>query len=150
LKKVLVISPHFAPVNAPDMQRARLVLPYLRAHGWEPVLLAIAPELIEGAVVEPLLEATYPADIRIVRVRGIPPRFTRRLGLGGLWLRCGRAFRQAGERLLRTEKFDMVFFTTTQFDAFTLGPVWKRRFGVPYVLDYQDPWVTDHYRRTGA
>ncbi len=141
MKKVLIISPHFAPTNAPDMQRARLAIPYLRAHGWEPVVLAIAPEYIEGGVLDPLLEATYPADTRIVRVRGIPPRLTRWLGIGSLWLRCGRAFRAAGEKLLREEKFDLVFFTTTQFDAFTLGPLWKRQFGLPYVLDYQDPWV---------
>ncbi|HEY9250898.1 MAG TPA: glycosyltransferase [Rariglobus sp.] len=148
MKKVLIISPHFAPTNAPDMQRARLAIPYLRAHGWEPVVLAIAPEYIEGGVLDPLLEATYPADTRIVRVRGIPPRLTRWLGIGSLWLRCGRAFRAAGEKLLREEKFDLVFFTTTQFDAFTLGPLWKRQFGLPYVLDYQDPWVNDYYGRT--
>lgn len=150
MRRVLIVSPHFAPVNAPDMQRARLALPYLRACGWEPVVLAIAPELVEGGVRDPLLETTYPPDIRVVRARGIPARFTRPLGIGGLWFRCGRAFRKAGERLLRTEKFDLVFFTTTQFDAFALGPVWKRKFGVPYVLDYQDPWVTDYYERTGT
>ncbi len=130
------------------MQRARLALPYLRACGWEPVVLAIAPDLIEGGVLDPLLEATYPADIRIIRTRGIPARFTRWFGVGSLWLRCGRAFRHAGERLLAAEKFDLVFFTTTQFDAFTLGPLWKRKFGVSYVLDYQDPWVNDYYQRT--
>lgn len=150
MKKVLIISPHFAPINAPDMQRARMALPYLRTHGWEPVVLAIAPEHVEGGVLDPLLEATYPADIRVIRVRGLHPRFTRWFGVGSLWLRCGRAFRAAGEKLLRTEKFDLVFFTTTQFDAFALGPLWKRKFGVPYVLDYQDPWVNDYYGRTGT
>jgi hypothetical protein len=149
-RKVLIVSPHFAPVNAPDMQRTRLALPYLRACGWEPVVLAIAPDLIEGAVVEPLLEDTYPADIRIIRVRGISPKMTRWAGVGSLWLRCGTALRRAGERLLRAEKFDLVFFSTTQFDAFALGPRWKALFGVPYVLDYQDPWVNDYYSRTGT
>ncbi|CAM2830389.1 glycosyltransferase [Rariglobus hedericola] len=130
------------------MQRARLAIPYLKEHGWEPVVLAIAPEFIEGGVLDPLLEATYPADTRIIRVRGISPKLTRWLGIGSLWLRCGRAFRIAGEKLLAKEKFDLVFFTTTQFDAFKLGPLWKRKFGVPYVLDYQDPWVNDYYERT--
>ena len=73
-RKVLIVSPHFAPINAPDMQRVRLALPYLRSHGWEPVVLALAPGMIEGGVNEPLLEETYPKDIRIVRVRGIPPQ----------------------------------------------------------------------------
>jgi hypothetical protein len=149
MRRVLIVSPHFCPVNAPDMQRARIMLPQLRAHGWEPVVLALTPDTVEGAVIEPALEETYPDDIRVVRVRGLPPRLTRRFGFGGLWLRAGRALRRAGERLLAAEKFDLVFFTTTQFDAFTLGPRWLARFGVPYVLDYQDPWVTDHYARTG-
>lgn len=148
MRKVLIISPHFAPTNAPDMQRARLAIPYFKALGWEPVVLAVEPQCIEGGVNDPLLEKTYPEDTRIIRVRGISPRLTRRLGIGSLWFRCGRAFRKAGERLLRTEKFDLVFFTTTQFDSFPLGPLWKRKFGVPYVLDYQDPWVNDYYQET--
>ncbi len=149
-RKVLIVSPHFPPINAPDMQRTRLALPYLRANGWEPVVLAVAPEFVEGGVVEPLLEATYPEDIRVIRVRGIPPRATRWLGIGSLWLRCGSALRTAGEEILGKEKFDLVFFSTTQFDAFTLGPAWKALFGVPYVIDYQDPWVNDYYSRTGT
>jgi hypothetical protein len=132
------------------MQRTRLALPYLRAHGWEPVVLAVAPECVEGGVTEPLLEETYPADIRVVRVRGLRPGATRWAGVGSLWLRCGRALRAAGERLLRAERFDLVFLSTTQFHAFGLGPRWLDRFGVPYVLDYQDPWRNDYYQRTGT
>ena len=150
MARVLIVSPHFPPVNAPDMHRARIALPYLRSLGWEPVVLAVAPDLVEGAVVDPVLEQTYPADISIVRVGGIPHRFTRALGFGSLWWRCGTALRRAGERLLTTEKFDLIFFSTTQFDAFGLGPNWHARFGVPYVLDYQDPWVNDYYVRTGT
>lgn len=149
-RRVLLVSPHFPPVNAPDMQRARIALPYFRELGWEPVVLAIEPRLVEGAVVEPLLEDTYPADIRVIRVGGLPPAATRWAGIGSLWLRCGAQVRREGDRLLREEKFDLVFFTTTQFHAFALGPRWKRKFGVPYVLDYQDPWVNDYYERTGT
>jgi len=147
-RKVLIVSPHFPPVNAPDMQRTRMALPYLRACGWEPVVLAVAPEMIEGAVIEPLLEETYPADTRVIRVRGLRPRATRWAGVGSLWLRCARALRSAGDRLLRSETFELVFFSTTQFDAFTLGPRWKAMFGLPYVLDYQDPWINDYYKLT--
>jgi hypothetical protein len=149
-RKVLIVSPHFAPVNAPDMQRTRLALPYLRSLGWEPVVLAVASEFVEGGVIDSLLEDTYPSDIRIIRVRGIHPRMTRWAGVGSLWLRTGRSLRNAGDKLLHGEKFDLVFFSTTQFDAFTLGPRWRTKFGVPYVLDYQDPWLNDYYSRTGT
>jgi len=150
LRRVLIVSPHFPPVNAPDMQRVRMSLPYLRQHGWAPTVLALHPDSVEGAVVEPLLEGSYPADVRVIRVRGLSPRFTRWAGVGNLWWRCGRAFTQAGDRLLRQEKFDLVFLSTTQFSAFQLGPRWLRRFGVSYVLDYQDPWINPYYRRTGT
>jgi hypothetical protein len=132
------------------MQRVRMALPYLRSMGWEAVVLAVSPEFVEGGVYEPLLERTYPADIRVVRVGGIRPALTRRFGIGSLWLRCGRQLRRAGDRLLAGERFDAVLFSTTQFEAFGLGPRWKAMFGVPYVLDYQDPWLNDYYSRTGT
>jgi hypothetical protein len=132
------------------MQRARLALPHLRELGWDPVVLAVEPSVVEGAVLDPLLEQTYPADIPIVRVRGISSRLTRPFGFGSLWWRTAGALRRAGDALLAVGGFDLVFFTTTQFDAFTLGPRWLARFGVPYVLDYQDPWVNDYYHRTGT
>ncbi len=148
MKRVLIVSPHFPPVNAPDMQRVRLALPYLRAYGWEPTVLAIDPSSVEGAVIESLLEETYPRDIRIVRVRGLSSKLTRWAGVGNLWWRCGRAFTRAGDELLLREKFDLIFFSTTQFRAFGLGPRWLKKFGVPYVLDYQDPWINSYYART--
>ena len=149
-RRLLIVSPHWPPVNMPDMQRARLAVAHLPRLGWEPTVLAVAPESIEGAVLDPLLEKTYGADVRVVRVRGLPPAATRWAGFGNLWFRCGRALRAAGEALLAREKFDAVFFSTTQFDAFALGPRWRRKFGVSYVLDYQDPWINPYYRSTGT
>jgi hypothetical protein len=51
----------------------------------------------------------------------------------------------AGSRLLREHAIDLVYFSTTMFLTMPLGRLWKRRFGVPYVLDIQDPWLSDYY-----
>ncbi len=150
MKRVLLVSPHFPPVNAPDMQRVRLALPHLRGLGWEPTVLAVEPGLVEGGVREPRLEATYPADIRVIRSGGVSAGWTRWAGVGNLWWRCGRALAAAGAAELAARRYDAVLFSTTQFSAFGLGPVWREKFGVPYVLDYQDPWVNDYYARTGT
>lgn len=32
----------------------------------------------------------------------------------------------------------------------TLGPILRKRFGVPYLLDFQDPWLNDYYGRAGS
>jgi hypothetical protein len=41
MKKVLIISPNFPPVNGADMHRIRQSLPYVRAWGWQPGVLAV-------------------------------------------------------------------------------------------------------------
>jgi hypothetical protein len=124
-------------------------LSYYRQCGWEPVVLCVEARDVAGTR-EPELELTYPSDIRIVRVRAFSLRWTRWFGLGNLGWRAWWSLQQAGSRLLRREPFDLVFFSTTQFLTFALGPVWRRRFGVPYVIDVQDPWRTDYYERPGA
>ncbi len=144
LRSVLIVSPHFPPINAPDHQRVRMALPYFREFGWEPVVLAVAAEFSESSRDETLM-ATLPEDVEIHRVRALPSQMTRTVGLGSLALRSLPYLRTKGKEILAGRKFDLVFFSTTLFPVMSLGPVWRKRFGVPYVLDFQDPWLTDYY-----
>jgi len=149
MRKLLIVSPYFPPINTPDLQRVRMSLPYYRAHGWDPVVLAVRPDLQDG-VREPELAASLPADVRVVYAGALPLRLSRALGLGTLGWRSWLPLLRTGSALLHRERFDLVFFSTTQFITFTLGPIWRRWLGVPYVLDVQDPWRTDAYERIGA
>jgi glycosyltransferase involved in cell wall biosynthesis len=146
VKKLLIISPHFPPLNAPDMQRIRMSLPYYRASGWEPVVLTLMDEHQDG-VRELELMATIPPDVRVIRIPAIPVRAARWWGLGNTGLRMLPYLLWHGSKLLRAEKFDLVFFSNTQFITFPLGRLWRRWFHVPYVIDIQDPWRTDYYER---
>ncbi len=144
LKRLLIISPHFPPINAADHQRVRMVLPWLREFGWKATVLAVEPEFVEGVRDECLVK-TLPADLRVVRTAALSAKWTRWFGVGSLAYRAGRYLRRSGGELLRGEHFDMVFFSTTVFPTMALGPQWKSQFGVPYVLDFQDPWLSDYY-----
>jgi hypothetical protein len=149
MRRVLIVSPHFPPINAPDHQRVRMSLPYYEEFGWRATVLAVRPEDVEGTD-DPLLEQTLPLDLEVVRTGAVPLRWSRRVGLGNLALRALPAFWRAGNRLLARERFDAVYFSTTMFAVMALGPIWRRRFGVPYILDFQDPWIDDSYDRPGA
>ncbi len=149
MPRLLIVSPHFPPVNAPDMQRARMSLPHLLRAGWEITVLA-ADDPTPLAPLDPELLATVPADARVVRVPAWSRRWTGRLGVNTLGLRWVWPLHRAAQRLLRAERFDAVFFSTTQTIVLPLGRLWRRRWGVPYVVDLQDPWVTDYYDRPGA
>lgn len=139
--RVLIVSPHFPPVNAPDMQRVRMSLPFYRQFGWRPYVLAVAP----SGPVDPLLAETVPSDVFVERVPAIPAGMTRLAGVGNLALRAMPFLHRAAARLIRRHRIDLAFFSTTHFLAMPLGRVWWRRFGVPYVLDIQDPWLSDYY-----
>jgi hypothetical protein len=149
MKRVLIVSPNFPPLNAPDLQRVRMSLPYYRAGGWEPIVLCVDDGEVDG-VREPELARTIPPDIKVVRCGALPLRWMRWLGVRNVGLRCWLHFLFAGARLIRRERIDLVFFSNTQFVTFILGRLWRAWLGTPYVFDMQDPWRTDYYERTGS
>lgn len=149
MKRLLIVSPHFPPVNAPDAQRVLGALPHLRSLGWETRVLCVDPRDIDlpadsGSV------ADLPADVRIERCRAWPLALTRPLGLRTLGRRAFGSLQRAGLRIIAGWKPDLVYFSTTQNRLVAVGPRWKRATGVPFIVDVQDPWVTDFYDRPGA
>ena len=145
-RRVLIISPHFPPVNAADMQRVRMLLPFFLENGWQAEVLAVEPAQVSSPL-DPWLVEGLPADVLVNRVKALGLNWSKVPGLGTLGLRALRALGNAGDNLLANGKFDLVYFSTTVFDVLQLGPRWKLRFGVPFVVDYQDPWVNDYYSK---
>ena len=147
--QVLIVSPHFPPINAADHHRVRMSLPYFKEFGWEPHVLAVRPECVE-AVQDSLLLKTVPPYIPVTYTGALPIQQTRRIGMSSLGLRCFPYLLRAGDRLLHQKKFDLIYFSTTVFIAMALASRWFRLFGIPYVLDFQDPWLSDYYKQPGA
>ena len=143
--RALLISPRFPPSSAADCQRLRMLLPHFAAEGCQVEVLAVDPACCDAPLDAWQFEH-LPKDVPIHLVRGLSRRWARLPGLGSLEARSFAALAAAGDRLLAGGGFDLVYFSTTAFGCFRLGPRWRRRHGVPFVLDYQDPWVNDHYR----
>ncbi len=148
MRRVLLISPHFPPDSSAGTHRVRLLAPHLASHGWEPTVLTVDPADYEGAL-DPSLAASVPDSVRVVRARAWPASVTRRLGIGDLGLRAYAGLKRAATSLLAHEKFDAVFITIYPTYPALLGPYLKRTFHVPFVLDYQDPWVGEWGRSVG-
>lgn len=147
--RLLIISPHFAPVNTADMQRVRMLLPFFKENGWEVEVLTVSPEQVASPTDNWLLGG-LPDDVPIHRVKALSLAWSRIPGLGSLGFRALHALKKMGDHLLSHKKFDLIYFSTTVFDAHLLGPGWKKKFLVPFILDYQDPWVNDYYREHPA
>ena len=144
MKKVLIISPRFPPINAPDLHRVRHSLPYFRDLGWEPEVMRVNPDRVERKR-DPLLARTVPDEVPVRTVGALDTEWTRLVGLGSLALRSLPFYFWTGTRRIAKGDIDLVYFSTTAFPVLILGRYWKRRFGVPYVIDMQDPWHSDYY-----
>ena len=91
------------------MQRIRISMPYYRGLGWEPVVLCVDERMIDGYVDE-LLSETVPPDIDVHRVGAWPEKYTRKLGVGRLGFRSYYHIKKKGTELLKSQKFDLIFF----------------------------------------
>ena len=138
--RVLMVSPHFPPDSSAGAHRVRLLAPHLPKYGWEPTIVSVDPRDYEGRL-DPELAKLVPTDLRIVRCRAWPARWTRYLAVGDLGLRALKGLYDTCVGLLEREQFDVVFITIFPTYPALLGPILKRRFGVPFVLDYMDPWL---------
>ncbi|MDB9347414.1 hypothetical protein [Nodularia spumigena] len=145
-KRLLIISPHFPPINAPDHQRIRTALPYFQEFSWEVSVLSTNPDFIEG-IKDPNLIKTIPNNIDLIKCNAISPRLSRKLKLGDLGIRSIPFFIKSTTKYFKEGYFDLVYFSNTVFLTMTLGRYWWDRYKVPYVLDFQDPWLSNYYEQ---
>jgi hypothetical protein len=127
------------------MQRVRTSLPYFKAFGWKPTVIAVDPKYAD-MVTDELLIKSVPADIQIHFIKAFDKKLTSKLGLGSLALRSLWQYFKKVNQILKQEKVELIYFSTTQFPVMILGAYWKKRFKVPYVIDMQDPWHSEYYQ----
>lgn len=140
-KTCIIISPYFPPSSLAGVHRARHLAKHLPAAGWTPIVLCV-DEAYHEERLDPALARLVPAATEVVKVAALSPRLTRLLGLGEISLRSFVPLRRTLFRLLATRHVDVVLITGSPFYPMLLAAEVKQRFGVPVILDFQDPWVS--------
>jgi len=143
MPKILIICPTFPPINTPDHHRVRISIPWFESKGWDVHILAVEPQYIE-APIDSILEQ-LPDLCYVKRVKAFSSKWTRKIGLGNLGYRSLWQLFRNGNKLIKKNKYDLIYFSTTVFPSMVLGRVWKRKFNIPFILDFQDPWRNDFY-----
>src|SRR5438270_7130290 len=139
-RSVLLISPHFLPSNLAGVQRVRVMSRALRDYGWAPTIVTVdyhdyeeLPDLSSLRLIR--------ADVPVETVRALPASLCRPLGFGDIALRGQWALRRRVGELVESHKPSVIFATVLPGYTSLVGAWAKRRFKIPFVLDYQDPWV---------
>ncbi len=145
MKRLLIISPYFPPSNSADSQRIRMSLSFFKDFGWEAEVVCVDEKHSEMPK-DNLLLQSIPTDIIIHKVEAFSKRWTLKFGLGSLALRSLWSYQKKVMLLLQAKKYDLIYFSTTEFPVCILGAFWKKRFKIPFVIDMQDAWHSEYYQ----
>jgi len=127
------------------MQRIRMSLPYFKQFDWAADVVVVDDKYSE-MIKDELLLQSIPPNVNIYKVDALSKKITSKVGLGSLALRSMWYYLKTVNRLLKATKYDLIYFSTTQFPVTILGSYWKRKFKVPYIIDIQDPWHSEYYQ----
>ena len=122
-----------------DMQRARHLAWELPKLGWEVEILCPDESYQRSPYVDKDSSLFFSPTAGIHFVKAYYSAIFSTIGVGSIGWRALIPMLCAGRKLLKRRRFDLIYFSTTQFPLFLLGPIWQRWFGMPYVLDFQDP-----------
>ena len=141
MKTVLVIYPHWPPSNLVGVHRVRLLVNEMPALGWNPIVLTVDERDYENEGA-PGSESLVDPQVTVIKVRAQAPLhiFGRRT-IGDIGLRGWHAMQHAAHRILEEHSIDFIWFSLPSWYPCLFAPSLKRRHGVPYAIDYQDPWV---------
>jgi hypothetical protein len=142
MKKIIIVAPHFPPSNLAAVHRTRLFAKHLPKFGWEPIVVTVHHDYYEEELDWDLVELV-PEDLRIERVSALPTepvRVVGNIGVRGFVPLLRRLF-----RLTEAEDIDFLYLPIPPHFAALLGPIVQKLRGVPYGIDYIDPWVQDSW-----
>ena len=139
-RRVLIVVSSYCPAMPASMHRARLLAWSLAECGWQVQILAPSAEFQRPEWMDPKAPAFFNPATPCLEAKPKLDQVFQFLGMNSAGWRGFVPMYLAGARLLKSARFDLVFISTTAFNLFCLGRIWQSRFGVPYVLDFQDPW----------
>src|SRR6266404_5370375 len=144
MKRVVIIGADFAPSGLPPATRIRFFAKHLPEFGWEPIVLTTKPEYYDWKT-DPENECLLPESLRVVRTEAWRSAWTRRIGIGDVGMRSLWYHWKALKRLCKENQIDLIFLPVPPSVPMVLGRLAYRKFGIPYVVDFIDPWVTEYY-----
>lgn len=138
IRKVIIVAPHFPPSNLAAVHRSRLFAQHLGDFGWQPLIVAVDSRHYEERLDQNLARLVSDS-IRVERVSAFgtsPFRVVGDIGIRGFVPMLRRIL-----ALIDSERVDFLYITIPSFYGALLGPIVHRLRGIPYGIDYIDPWV---------
>jgi glycosyltransferase involved in cell wall biosynthesis len=169
MKRVMVLAYFFPPIGGGGCQRTLKLIRYLEPNGWASSVVTARDR--DYWILDPSLLEEIPATAEVMRVGGLTslrlvkllkrsgaaieetqvgrdPETFQRLRRAQSWLLIPDGYRawareaeRAATRRIVAGGIDALWTTSSPESAHLAGLALKRRFGIPWVADFRDPWV---------
>jgi glycosyltransferase involved in cell wall biosynthesis len=142
-RRLLLVTNALPPFMLADNQRARMLAGHLPSAGWEVEMLVPDAGFQIPIYQDAQSAALRPKETTVHEVSPGKDGLLRAVGMKSMSWRALWPLYRRGLELLREKKFDLIYVSTAQFNFFCLGALWRKKTGVPCVLDFHDPWVRE-------
>jgi glycosyltransferase involved in cell wall biosynthesis len=141
MRKLLLVTFHFPPCAASGTHRMLGFARHLPSYGWQPVVVAppsMPLEPVDAGLLSrvphqaAVFHAPYPLGPLTKPFRFLAPKA---VWLPGAFKACARAIRQ--------DRPDAVLTSGPPHCVHLVGLMLRRCYGLPWVADFRDPWITD-------
>jgi len=137
---IFIPSPHFPPSALPPSQRVRLLVRHLYEFGWRPVIFTVDHRYREE-LADPWMIEIAGNEFEKIQVGCLDQRTTRKVGIGDLGLRMFIPLFFSLIKHARRKKPALILYPVPPWYIMVMAPLVKWITGVPYVIDFIDPWV---------
>ncbi len=140
MKNLLIIYPHWPPSNLAGVHRPRLIANFIEEFGWHPIVLTVDSKYYEEPLDPDMIKTVRPGvEVVYTRAWRVPkPRIFGDIGIRGFKFLYKKALELIGNRDIK-----FVWIPVPSFYTSLLGRLLYEKTGVPYGIDYIDPWVRD-------
>ena len=144
LKHVAIVGADFVPSSLPPATRIRFFAKHLPDFGWEPIVLTTKPEYYDWSI-DTENECLLPESLEVIRTKALASSWTHKVGVGDIGMRSLWHHWRILKQLCRQRRIDLILIPVPPYVPMILGRMAHERFGIPYVIDYIDPWVSEYY-----
>lgn len=130
MKKIMIIAHYYHPFSLVGAKRVNYFVKYFKNHGIETVIVK-ADNRYYGE---------YVTHEETVETKTVSVEPNKNIFKVSSYLGWYFAYKKAAEEIIKKEHIDAVFITGGPFYYFNLGSYLKKKYNVPYILDFRDPW----------
>jgi glycosyltransferase involved in cell wall biosynthesis len=139
-RTVFISAPFFPPSAMPPSQRVRLLVSHLHEFGWKPVVFTVDQRYREEAADPWMVEITG-NEFEKIEVKAWDQRKTRKFGLGDLGIRMFYNLYRAIIKRAKKERPALILYPVPPWYIMVMAPMIKKATGIPYIIDFIDPWL---------